>query len=798
MKNFTQVVILCLMAINGYGQENFNLELVANVSIGEPGNDVWGYVDSTGIEYAIMGTRSRTKIWSLEDPANPIERASISGPQGVWRDIKSFEDHIYVTSDQGSNGLLIIDMSEAPEIITSSYWAPNDLEVNGSTYALTKCHNLYIDTEQGYCYLAGCGDVGESGVLILDLNQDKKEPVLVGAMDNNYTHDVYVKNDKMYTSDILLGLFNVYDVSDKTNPVLLNGAETSRRFTHNAWVSDDEKYLFATDERANAWVDAFDISDLNDIQFLDRYQPVETQGNGVIPHNTHYLDGYLITSWYTDGIVILDAHEPDNLIKVGSYDTELNFTEGFEGSWGAYPFLPSGLILAGDINHGLFILQPTRQDDVDGLQRACYLEGLVTDMNTGAAIPNTTVRIISDNPNEANSQLTGKYKTGQVTPGEFSVEFSHPNYDPKTVTAILESGVITTLDVQLGNAEISGVVTDINGNPIKDANVFIENLDEGVKITAFTNDDGMWVTGARINFDYNVYAAQWSYKGAVQNITFTPGTTVDFMLEEGYEDDFFTDLGWTVTGDATTGMWEIAKPNFVFGSGQTTQSSSDIPTDIGNTYYITDGEGTSQGSNDIDNGSTILTSEPMKFAGFDRVDFSYYIWFTNVGGQNTPNDFVTVSVTNGIETIELTRIDQNSSNWSSLIETSVDASMMELNDDMQIIVYAEDGNPGHVVEAGFDSFKAVGFKTTGVTETANLGLSVYPNPSNKTITLTSETAWEGDKKITIIDKLGRVIIQKELTDPEMKIDIEHLTQGLYSLQIIGNYKQSETIKFSKI
>ena len=111
MKKITQVAILCLMAINGYGQENLNMELVANFSNGESGNDVWGYVDSTGLEYAVMGSRSTTNVWSLEDPANPTLRASIPGPAGVWRDIKSFEDHLYVTSDQGNSGLLIVDMS---------------------------------------------------------------------------------------------------------------------------------------------------------------------------------------------------------------------------------------------------------------------------------------------------------------------------------------------------------------------------------------------------------------------------------------------------------------------------------------------------------------------------------------------------------------------------------------------------------------------------------------------------------------------------------------------------------------
>lgn len=798
MKNFTHVFVLCFLALNGFAQKDFNLEMVANVPVNEEGNDIWGYVDAEGTEYAIMGSQTKTTIWSLEDPANPIERATIPGPPGVWRDIKSFEDHLYVTSDQGAEGLLIIDMSLAPDTITSLYWKPT-FEINDFLFPLTKCHNLYIDTEQGFCYLAGC-EVSQQGVLILDLNQDKKEPVLVGVMDDNYSHDVFVQDDLMYTSDIFVGSFNVYDVSDKSNPVFINGAGTSRQFTHNAWASHDGNYLFTTDERENAWVDAFDISDLNDIQFLDRYQPLATQGTDVIPHNTHYLNGFLITSWYTDGVVIVDATKPDNLIKVGSYDTELEITKGYEGCWGAYPFLPSGIVLASDRNHGLFVLQPQNSDGEVGYQRACYLEGLITDAKTGETITNANVQIISEDLNEASSRIGGIYKTGQATPGEFEVEYSHPNYDTLTLTVTLERGKVTIVDAQLGTAEITGTVTDTDGNPIIDAKVVVDNVGEGFKTFASTDVDGNWCAGVRSNLnDYEISAAKWGFKGITQSYNSESGATLDLILEEGYEDDFFVDLGWTATGNASSGFWEIAVPEFIFGSGQTTQTSADIGSDIGNTYYITGASGTNQGVNDIDNGAVILTSPAMDFTGVDSIDFSYHIWFVNVGGQDgPPNDFVTVSVTNGIETIELTRIDENDDKWSSLIETSISKDQMEFNDQIRIIVHAEDSDPGHIVEAGFDVFKATGTTITSVVDILDLGLSVYPNPSNGMITLTTESAWEGEKQITIFNNIGMMVLQQELTDPKMTINIDQFASGLYSIQIIGKNKVSETIKFSKI
>ena len=66
---------------------------------------------------------------------------------------------------------------------------------------------------------------------------------------------------------------------------------------------------------------------------------------------------------------------PNNLVEVGNFDTYFPASTGFSGAWGVYPFLPSGNILIGDINSGLFILGPT-------YKRASYLEGIVKDQDS--------------------------------------------------------------------------------------------------------------------------------------------------------------------------------------------------------------------------------------------------------------------------------------------------------------------------------------------------------------------------------------------------------------------------------
>ena len=64
----------------------------------------------------------------------------------------------------------------------------------------------------------------------------------------------------------------IIDVSNKSNPITIGTHPTPNAFTHNAWVSDDGDYVFTTDEQSGAYLTAYDVSDLNNIQEVDRIQ----------------------------------------------------------------------------------------------------------------------------------------------------------------------------------------------------------------------------------------------------------------------------------------------------------------------------------------------------------------------------------------------------------------------------------------------------------------------------------------------------------------------------------------------
>jgi len=754
-----------------HGQVDFNIESLANVDIGEAGNDVWGFVDSNGIEYAIMGSQTKTTIFSLEDPTNPIERIAISGASSVWRDIKHFDNYLYVVADEGTDGLLIIDMTNAPEDITFKFWTEDPNNTGYGT--LRACHNLYVN-DDGYCYLTGCG-IGNGGILILDIKTDPLNPTYVGDMTDDYCHDVYVQDDLMYTSEIYRGEFGVYDVSDKTNPIRLARQATTMLFTHNAWASHDGKYLFTTDERGNSYVDSYDISDLNNIQRLDQFQPATTAGQGVVPHNTHYLNGYLYTSWYTDGMVIMDANRPDNLVQVGAYDTYFGPNGGTSGCWGAYPFLPSGLLLASDRSTGLHILQPQ-------IERASYLEGTVVDKATGLPINGATVQVLGESQDMSDTDGAGFFKAGVAKAGMYEVTGTHPDYMASSTNIELTSGEVTEVIIELEKLvtiSIAGsVLTDEDGSPIEGASVVAIS---DSRVIDFTTDGNGLFTLEVFNEEYAIYAGAWGYQEQ-ELLGFNPSNSgpLEFRLVQGYKDDFVLDQGWTVNSTAATGIWVRDTPIATFSNQGLSNQGSDIATDLGTQAYITGNGGGGAGEDDVDDGNTILTSKPMDLSNLLNPGVSFEYYFYNAGGETTPDDELTITLSTPTDSYSESYSNNTNgwipkqiaipSNWTDLSAVTISYATEDL------------ATSGHLVEAGVDVFLAI----EGVSSTKELlkkEYTVYPNAFSNFFSIQVEE--EGLNQYKIYNIKGQLVLTGQLQGSQTTVNTPNLDAGTYFIQLFG-------------
>lgn len=356
-------ILFALMVLFPAGMwAQLNITQVSKVPFVNNTNDIWGYTDAQGAEYVLLGTEAGVNIIDISTPSSPVKKQFIPGPYSVWRDLKTWSHYAFVTHDNpyGWNtvpeqGLLIIDLDSlqsAPKFKAFNAVIPN---TTGGYDTLKRAHNLYID-ENGICYLFG-SNIGNGGALMFDVATDPWNPQYVGIYDDYYFHDGMVRGDTLWGSAVYVGKFCVVDVTSKSAPVLIGQHGTPNSFTHNTWISDDNKTLFCTDEQSAAYVTAYDVTDLNAITELDRIQT--SLASGTIPHNAHVYQQWVVTSYYTSGVQIVDAKFPELLVEVGYFDTSPNFSgNGFYGNWGAYPYFGSELLACSDIEEGLYILSP--------------------------------------------------------------------------------------------------------------------------------------------------------------------------------------------------------------------------------------------------------------------------------------------------------------------------------------------------------------------------------------------------------------------------------------------------------
>jgi len=87
-------VIILIFYNNGLAQYvpgiNNNVTLLANMDDYNVYSNIWGYIDSLGNEYALIGHDAGTSIINITDPASPVEVTMIPGPTGpttIWREI---------------------------------------------------------------------------------------------------------------------------------------------------------------------------------------------------------------------------------------------------------------------------------------------------------------------------------------------------------------------------------------------------------------------------------------------------------------------------------------------------------------------------------------------------------------------------------------------------------------------------------------------------------------------------------------------------------------------------------------
>lgn len=770
-----RIILLALVAFGAafpcvHAQNSLNIAELGHLSYAQNISDVRGAVHN-GREYALVGVYNGFSIVDVSDPTSPVQVFFEPGPNSTWRDPFYYNGYAYCTNET-SGGLLIVDMGALPG--PGPLPSPTDLETyyyTGSIYPWTKAHNISID-EQGHAYIYGA-NYGVGGTIILDVLQNPTAPVELGVWNQYYVHDGFVRGDTLWAACVYDGIAAVVDISDPSNPQTLTTWATPSNFAHNIWPSDDNSVAFTTDEVSSGFVTAYDVTDLGNVVEIDRVN--HPLSEGVIPHNAHYFNGYIVTSHYRDGLTIHDASDPSNMILTGYFDSSPSSGSGFNGSWGAWPYLPSGNILNADIEEGLFVLAPN-------YTRAARISGVVTSASNGNPLSGVSVTVEGTDVNDA-TDISGEYSGGRAEGGTFSVTFEKGGFLPVTIGNVeLVNGQTTIVDVEMTpdipfSLEVN-VTQANNGIPVEGATViFVNSLFD---ITSSTDASGNVADENFFDGTYDVTIGHWGHLTYCGTHTLTAANSIlNVQLDKGYYDDFALDFGWEVSGSASSGVWERGAPIGTFYEGSMANPDSHHDYGCGNFAFVTGNAGPPVNIDDVDDGETILTSPMMVDLSVNSVlNFEY--WFYTGGGSSPSNDELLVRVDNGVDVVTIESLPTTDGQWASAAFRLSD--FIAVTDNMQVEFLIQDAAPGHLVEGGIDYFRIEEFINVAESPSAEM-LRVYPNPATNGEVFVSSVDVVKSPTVRLLDLQGReVSVSQTMTSDPFRIELPGLS-GIYLIEV---------------
>jgi len=355
----------CYASVGQFAHQNINLL----DSFNDPGvqaesvygirfQSCWGYVDSLGNEYGIIGSTAGTYIIDVSDPSNLVQHSYIPHRQNdcIWHEYKTYQNYLYIISDDGgspTNSMQIVDMSYLPDSVHKVY---------DDTTVFVHAHTQYIDGMRWYVGSVSRRNSNFYSMAVYSL-ANPESPLLLRALDQDFpninsVHDMFVIHDTIYASCGYQGLF-IFKYDEQTNQFIQLGALPGdpNNYNHSSFISKDHTTLYVCEEvPAGRPVQVVDITDIANPSVITTF----VTNAGDTPHNPYVYGDYLVLAAYSDGAWIYDISDPHNPVLSGYFDSHpqngTTYNAPYEGAWGAYTDLPSGVLLVSDMQYGLFAL----------------------------------------------------------------------------------------------------------------------------------------------------------------------------------------------------------------------------------------------------------------------------------------------------------------------------------------------------------------------------------------------------------------------------------------------------------
>jgi hypothetical protein len=246
-------------------------------------------------------------------------------------------------------------------------------------------------------------------------------------------------------------------------------------------------------------------------------------------------------------------------------------------------------------------------------------------------------------------------------------------------------------------------------------------------------------------------------------------------------------------------------PKGTFIGSEIVNAATDSPNDEGRRSFVTGNEGNSPYEDQVDNGTTILTSPRMELrSSYNRPMLSFDFWFYDVWFLSPPNDTMIVSISNGKTSVVLQTMTPDSNNqqvWQSSPIFNL-GELIELTDDMRLVFQVSDrADSDNLMEASVDNIVvAEGFPDDRFVLRDDLvKMRIYPNPFNDHFTVD----YKVEKRyktlsLILVNPLGQVVQELKLQDKRGTLELRpDLAPGLYfvALRVDGKLgKAYELVK----
>jgi choice-of-anchor B domain-containing protein len=327
----------------------------------------WGwYQANKGKEYALVGTSAKTYFIDVTNPLIPVICDSVMGKHAgcTWRELKTYQNYCYIVSDDAApNSFQIVDMQYLPDSVHVVH--------DANTY-FERGHTVWIDGTKMYVGGMTYSTSTVESMAIFSL-ATPTAPVQLRTLSQDYpsigyVHDMFVINDTVFASCGNQGLY-VFKYNTVGNTFTQLGSftgYTEAGYNHSSYITTNRQTLVFCDEAPTGLSIKFaNVSNLNNITLSALAKP--NTNPQMVAHNPYVLgNNYAFVSCYQDGLILYDISSPTTPTIAGYFDTHPqgganagnNYgASSYRGNWGAYPYLPSGLIIACDMQNGIFLLQ---------------------------------------------------------------------------------------------------------------------------------------------------------------------------------------------------------------------------------------------------------------------------------------------------------------------------------------------------------------------------------------------------------------------------------------------------------